>query len=156
MGQKVNNVKRFIPQHLSGEKNRKGGVWSVPDSIFNCIPQFRDEIRLEILRTTRSSKGEKHEFDVTTSCSFPLMKLDGRFKFTRPRIFLCYHFDHPCLIDNETVRYPLRREKFRMGWTGILSVSYVTRESETGFEFEANRSGFTTFAFWLTRMEMGQ
>lgn len=70
------------------------GVGSVPDSIFNCIPQFRDEIRLEILRTgeraTRSSKGEgreKHEFDVTTSCSFPLMKLDGRFKFTRPRIF---------------------------------------------------------------------
>lgn len=63
---------------------------SVPDSIFNCIPQFRDEIRLEILRTDDlfvEGEGEKHEFDVTTSCSFPLMKLDGRFKFTRPRIF---------------------------------------------------------------------
>lgn len=100
------------------------------DSIFNCIPQFRDEIRLEILRADDSSEeGEKHEFDVTTSCSFPLTKLDGRFKFTN---FPCRHFDHPCLIDNETARPSFATREISDGTN--LSVSHVTRESETGFE----------------------
>ena len=142
----------------------EGGVGSVTDSIFNCIPQFRDEIRLEILRTgeraTRSSKGEgkeKHEFDVTTSCSFPLMKLDGRFKFTRLRIF---HASISIILVWSIMKLlAILCNERNLGWDESnpdLSVSYVTRESETGFKFEANRSGFTTFAFWLTRMEMGQ
>lgn len=127
-GSKGEHVKRFISQHLSGEWDRGCGErfdFQLHSSIsrWNSIGNFTGG------RTDDSfEEGEKHEFDVTTSCSFPLTKLDGRFKFTRPRIFRASISIILVWSIMKLLGHPLQREKFRTGWNESLCLACNERK----------------------------